>query len=94
LTCFDWWWPVVWLGGAFLIVELIAALDKKPGGTLSEWVWSVFIYPSKNRHLCRMIFGAFWVALTAHFFVQSSVVFVIAFGLLMVLPIIWWWERK
>jgi hypothetical protein len=76
------YWAVL-VGVLFLVPELIAALDKKPGGTLSEFVWEVFAIDLRIRryqHLRRFILGAFLAALVFHFLVRSSVVPVIIFG--------------
>jgi len=58
-------WPwLAWLG-AFLLVEIPAALRKS--GTLSAAVWTWFAGPVR-----RSVLGAFMVTLTAHFVWQAS----------------------
>jgi hypothetical protein len=85
---------VLWLAVGFLVVELIAALDRKPGGTLSEWVWTVFIWPRRYAFLKRFVFGAFWAALTLHFFFGESVVPIIVFGAGVGWAIWDWWKGR
>jgi len=88
MTFYDFWWPLVFIGGTFLVVEIVAAANHKKGDTLSEWAWKVFVFPRHMNHrLSRFIFGGFWGALTMHFFLSTSVVPVALFGALMLVPI-------
>lgn len=92
----DWYW-LLWAAPLFLVVELIRALDKRPGGTLSEWVWAIFAIDLKPRRfafLRRFAFSAFWVALGFHFTVRASVVPVILFGALFAWCIYYWFSRE
>lgn len=77
------WWPFLILG-PFLIPEAIAWLDRKPGGTFSEWVWDVFALrrgtDQKHARLRRLMFGAFWSAVSGHFFLQTSAVWIFVLG--------------
>ena len=65
MNFFDLWWGALIFFG-FLVVEIWAAVDKHPGGTLSELVWKIYIHPKRNAHYTRFIFGGFWAALTLH----------------------------
>lgn len=91
MSFYDIWWPLVFLGLTFLIPELLAHFDKKPGGTLSEWVWVVYALrwrsTQKYKFIRRWIFSSFWVGLTFHFIGGMSVGPVVFFGGLMVWPI-------
>lgn len=93
---FDVWW-VVWIVGFFLVVELVAAFNKKRGDTLSEFVWKVFaIYvpTPKYGHLRRFFLAAFLVALGLHFFVKASVIPVVVFGVGVAWSVIYWWRNE
>lgn len=75
----DLWW-LVWLLVIFLPFEVFMAMDKKPGGTLSENVWDWFAIKNKNakfRHVRVMSLAGFMVALTFHFVYATSVLWVI-----------------
>lgn len=92
----DWYWAL-WAIPLFLIPELLKATDKKPGGTLSEWVWAIFaidLAPRRFAFLRRATLGAFLAALGLHFIFRSSVVPVIVFGALMLFWIIWWFRHE
>jgi len=76
------WWVFFW-GALFLVPELVAATDSKPGGTMSEWIWDVFAIRlplprfAKLRHF--ILGGMLW-SLAVHFLFAWSVVPVIVFG--------------
>lgn len=79
----DLWW-LVWLLVIFLPFELIMAMDKKPGGTLSENVWDWFAIRNKKAkfgHSRRLVLAGFMVALTFHFVYATSVLWVILTGI-------------
>jgi succinate dehydrogenase/fumarate reductase cytochrome b subunit len=59
----------------FLVEEVPAAVDGKPGGTLSEWVWNLF-----NSRLKKLILLLFLLSLTAHLVFGTTVIPVIVFG--------------
>lgn len=78
----DWYWAF-WIVVLFAVPEIVKATDKKPGGTLSEWVWGIFAIDLAPRHfgfLRRATLGAFLASLGLHFLVRSSVTPVIVFG--------------
>ncbi len=95
---FDRWWVYVWILGAFLVPELIAFFDKKPGGTFSEWVWKVFaLRPNTTQrfpHLRRWAFGAFWAALTAHFLFQTSIWAVVIYAIPAALSVVYHYRSE
>lgn len=94
---FDFWWPVVAVGGVFFVVEMIAVFDKQPGGTFSEWVWSAFALRSRTaryRHVRRFAFAAFWSALSLHFLAGTSAVPLMLFAPLLVWSVVFWWRNE
>jgi hypothetical protein len=93
---YDLWWPFVWILGTFLVPELLAAFDKKPGGTLSEWVWKVFALrpgtAQRWRHARRWAFGCFWASLSLHFLFGTSAWALVVYAL----PVAWsvWYHYR
>ena len=59
----------------FLMEEIPAAVDGKPGGTLSEWIWDTF-----NSNFKRIILFLFLASLTAHLVFKFTVIPIIVFG--------------
>jgi hypothetical protein len=59
---------LLWLG-AFLAIEIPAALNKEPDDTLSEKTWDWFSVRERRRFWLarRIILGLFMAELTAHF---------------------------
>jgi hypothetical protein len=76
------YWPFFILV-PFLLPEAVFWLDRKPGGTFSDWLWDVWALRrgthQQYARLRRLTFGAFWAALSGHIFLQTSAVWV--FGL-------------
>jgi len=95
---FDVWWPIVWILGAFLVPELIAQFDKKPGGTFSEWIWTAFaLWPDSQqrfKHLRRWSFGCFFVSLGLHLMFQATVWLLIIYSIPAVLSVVYWWRNE
>jgi hypothetical protein len=84
---------VVWIGwlALFLVYELVAALARPRGGTLSATIWRWFGVraPRPLAWLRRSVLGCFLGALAGHLVMGWSVVPVIAFGALVVAVIAW-----
>ena len=80
---FYFWWPFLIIG-LFLIPEIVAWLDHKPGGTFSHWIWDLFALwkgtTQRYAHIRRLLFGAFWTALTGHLFLHTSAFWIFFFG--------------
>ena len=64
-----WTWLWVFWFAMFFAIELPAALDKKPGGTLSEHIWAWFAVRDKPRgwRVRRSILLAALALLFVHF---------------------------
>lgn len=76
------YWTFFW-GALFFVPEIIHAIDNKPGGTMSEWIWDVFAVRIPNPEwafLRRFILGGMLWALMFHFLFNMSSVPVILFG--------------
>jgi hypothetical protein len=77
-------WTVAWICwlASFVAIELPGAIDRKPGATLSEHVWSWFSVKDRAPHwlMRRSVLGLFLVALTAHLVFDVTVLPVIIFG--------------
>lgn len=83
-----------WLG-AFLVYEVWAALNKKPGDTLSESVWQWFAIRNPGAKwgtLRRAILAGFLAALTGHLVYDAPVTFIIVLGVGMAWSI--WFHYK
>lgn len=75
---------LTWLLLLFLPFEIWMALDKKPGGTLSENVWEWIALRKKDAkygRTRRFILMGFLVSLAAHFVFETMVIWVILFGI-------------
>ena len=94
---YDWWWPIVWLLGAFLIPELIAAFDKKPGGTFTAWFRKVFALNSTTqrwKHLRRWSAGCFIASLGLHLIFQATVWVLVIYAIPAVGSVIYHYRKE